>query len=237
MRAEDPAGPEIGLTGARFGGASRRRSKRHSSPSPTATTDPAPVDAPVDVSDGVPVDAAEPTWRAGEAPALGLTGARFGGASRARRRPARTAPEVRNPEPDVVEPAPASAPLRAAADEDQEPALVSSMSVRPYVLTHGRTRSRFDLSLETLVSAVPMAAPTTVRGPAAAEHRAVIALCREPRSVAEVAAMIGLPLGVTRVMLGDLAVSGAVAVHRSVGESGPDLALMERVLIGLRRLR
>jgi hypothetical protein len=73
-------------------------------------------------------------------------------------------------------------------------------------------------------------------GPAAAEHEAVIALCQEPRSVAEVAALLGIPLGVAKVLLGDLVASGAVAVHRTVGVAGPDLALMERVLAGLRRL-
>jgi hypothetical protein len=108
----------------------------------------------------------------------------------------------------------------------------STSFVRPYVLTRGRTRSQYELSIETLVSAVPMAAS----GPAAAEHEAVIAMCQEPRSVAEVAALLGVPLGVARVILGDLVAAGVVAVHRTAGVAGPDLALMERVLAGLRRL-
>jgi hypothetical protein len=112
---------------------------------------------------------------------------------------------------------------------------VSSASVRPYVLTRGRTRSKFELAVETLVSAVPMAVGDP--GPHAAPTTdAILALCREPRSVAEVAAMLGLPLGVARVLLGDLAASGALAVHASTGTAGPDLALLERVLGGLRRL-
>jgi Protein of unknown function (DUF742) len=41
---------------------------------------------------------------------------------------------------------------------------------------------------------------------------------------------------VAKVLLGDLAVGGAIAVHRTSGAGGPDLALMERVLGGLRRL-
>jgi len=63
-------------------------------------------------------------------------------------------------------------------------------------------------------------------------------LCREPRSVAEVAALLKLPLGVARVVLGDMAGQGTVVVHETAGSSGdvPDMALMERVLSGLRRL-
>jgi hypothetical protein len=37
-------------------------------------------------------------------------------------------------------------------------------------------------------------------------------------------------------VLGDLAATGAVAVHRSAGAAGPDMALMERVLTGLHHL-
>lgn len=54
--------------------------------------------------------------------------------------------------------------------------------------------------------------------------------------MAEIAALRGVPLGVARVLLGDLAALGAVVVHRTVDAGGPDLALMERVLSGLRRL-
>lgn len=104
--------------------------------------------------------------------------------------------------------------------------------VRPYVLTRGRTRSQYELSIETLVSAQPVSANV----PIPAEHEAVIALCQEPRSVAEVAALLRIPLGVARVLLGDMVANGIVAVHRTVGVAGPDVALMERVLAGLRRL-
>jgi hypothetical protein len=70
------------------------------------------------------------------------------------------------------------------------------------------------------------------------EHRAVAELCGETRSVAEVAALLSLPLGVARVLLGDMAGLGLVTVHQTASSAGnaPDLALMERVLSGLRRL-
>ena len=70
------------------------------------------------------------------------------------------------------------------------------------------------------------------------EHRAVAELCEQTRSVAEVAALLSVPLGVARVLLGDMAGLGVVTVHQNASSAGntPDLALMERVLSGLRRL-
>jgi hypothetical protein len=89
-----------------------------------------------------------------------------------------------------------------------------------------------ELSIETLVSAGPRPPSARFTG----EHEVLLGLCREPRSVAELAARASVPLGVARVLVGDLAAAGAVAVHRSAGAAGPDLALMQRVLSGLRRL-
>ena len=112
----------------------------------------------------------------------------------------------------------------------------AAASVRPYTWTRGRTKSGFDLAIETLVS-------TSARGRAqlaslALEHRAVAELCEQTKSVAEVAALLSLPLGVARVVVGDMAGLGVVTVHQTASSAGsaPDLALMERVLSGLRRL-
>ncbi|MBW0112906.1 DUF742 domain-containing protein, partial [Pseudonocardia sp. KRD-182] len=112
----------------------------------------------------------------------------------------------------------------------------TASAVRPYAWTRGRTKSGFDLAIETLVS-------TSQRGRdqmglLQVEHRAVAELCEATRSVAEVAALLSLPLGVARVLLGDMAGLGVVTVHQTASSAGnaPDLALMERVLSGLRRL-
>ncbi|MDX8032869.1 DUF742 domain-containing protein [Lentzea sp. BCCO 10_0856] len=110
----------------------------------------------------------------------------------------------------------------------------SSSIVRAYAWTGGRTTSDVHLEIETLVSVNERSA-TAVRP----EHQDVLALCHSPRSVAEVAALRGLPLGVTKVLLGDMASHGLIDVHRtasSYGEVRPDSALLERVLAGLRRL-
>lgn len=108
-----------------------------------------------------------------------------------------------------------------------------SSAVRPYVRTGGRTRARFDLSLETLVSVLAEDVPGHLQH----DEVAVLEICREQsRSVAEVAALHSIPIGVAKVIIGDLAAAGLMAVHRSFAASGPDLALMERVLGGLRRI-
>ena len=55
--------------------------------------------------------------------------------------------------------------------------------------------------------------------------------------LAEVSAHLHLPLGVIRVLVGDMAEEHLVIVHRPahVGDR-PDLALLERVLDGLRTI-
>ena len=112
----------------------------------------------------------------------------------------------------------------------------SSTFVRPYAWTRGRTRTGYSLEIETLVT-------TSQRGREQLallqlEHRAVADLCQQARSVAEVAALLKVPLGVAKVLVGDMAGIGLVAVHESVSTHGdvPDLSLLERVLSGLRRL-
>lgn len=112
----------------------------------------------------------------------------------------------------------------------------SASAARPYTWTRGRTAPARYLAVETLVSTSDHG--RDVAALSSVEHRAVAQLCRSPRSVAEVAALLSLPLGVARVLLGDMADIGLVAVHRSANAFGetPEVALMERVLSGLRRL-
>jgi hypothetical protein len=115
-------------------------------------------------------------------------------------------------------------------DNRQEPGRL----VRPYAMTGGRTRPADDLELETLVS-------TTSQGETSLtlslERRSIALLCRDILSIAEISARLDLPLGVVRVLVGDMAEEGLVTVHRpaNVGDR-PDLALLERVLYGLRTI-
>ncbi|MBW4720917.1 DUF742 domain-containing protein [Saccharothrix sp. SC076] len=118
------------------------------------------------------------------------------------------------------------------ADDEEFPGDEGASIVRPYSWTGGRTRSERQLEIETLVSAVDDEPPPALR----AEHQAVVDLVGSPRSVAEVAALLRLPLGVAKVLLGDMAERGLIEVHETAPVDGPDLGLMERVLAGLRRL-
>ena len=121
-------------------------------------------------------------------------------------------------------------------DADQLGNGVGASAVRPYTWTRGRTKSGLDLAIETLVSTSQRGRDQM--GVLQVEHRAVAELCEQTRSVAEVAALLSIPLGVARVLLGDMAGLGVVTVHQTASSAGnkPDLALMERVLSGLRRL-
>jgi Protein of unknown function (DUF742) len=107
--------------------------------------------------------------------------------------------------------------------------------VRPYAITGGRARPRDeDLEVEALVSTTSLGELTSNLS---YERRAVARLCRDVQSVAEVAARLEVPLGVARVVVADMADEGLVTVHRpaKIGDR-PDLALLERVLFGLRQI-
>ncbi|WP_027941416.1 DUF742 domain-containing protein [Amycolatopsis taiwanensis] len=113
---------------------------------------------------------------------------------------------------------------------------ISGPRVRPYVLTRGRTHSSYELRLETLVS---LRADAVWEGSAlGAEYQPVRALCVAPRSVAEVAALLSVPLGVARVLLSDMADMALIHIHGTerTAEGRPPMALMRRVLDGLQRL-
>ncbi|MGY5125715.1 DUF742 domain-containing protein [Streptomyces nigrescens] len=115
--------------------------------------------------------------------------------------------------------------------------------VRPYSLTGGRTRFGHVLLVETFVAALE--APEERRELTSGgwgdrvmpEMRAIVELCRRMRSVAEISALLKMPLGVVRVLLSDLADQGKIRVYGTGHGSGrPDRALLERVLSGLHRL-
>ncbi|NXY96306.1 DUF742 domain-containing protein [Streptomyces sp. BR123] len=132
-------------------------------------------------------------------------------------------------------------PIRGA---DRRPA-----RVRPYSLTGGRTRfaqvlhvETFVAALDTRVSEPQQPAVTATVGAADADERmpempAIVEVCRRMRTIAEIAALLKLPLGVVRVLVSDLADQGKVRVYGTGhGPGRPDRALLERVLSGLRRL-
>ncbi|MCZ0981422.1 DUF742 domain-containing protein [Streptomyces diastatochromogenes] len=109
--------------------------------------------------------------------------------------------------------------------------------VRPYAMTGGRTRPRYQLAIEALVSTT--ADPARLQGQLP-EHQRICRLCFEIKSVAEISALLSIPLGVARILVADLAEAGLVAIHQPGGDEAaggqPDVTLLERVLSGLRKL-
>jgi hypothetical protein len=107
---------------------------------------------------------------------------------------------------------------------------------RPYTVTGGRTRPAHDnLELETLVQTIP-GLDQRLAG-LGREQRSIAELGREVVSVAEISARLGLLLGVTRVLVGDMALQGLVLLHRppvtGADADLPPVELLERVLQGL----
>jgi Protein of unknown function (DUF742) len=111
----------------------------------------------------------------------------------------------------------------------------SSALVRPYAVTGGRTKPRTQLQIEAMVAASHYEArDLSVLSP---ECQAILGFCRDWRSVAEISAVLRMPLGVARVLIADMAMEGLVRVHQIDHAQGrPDVNLLERVLSGLRKL-
>ncbi|HWD04313.1 MAG TPA: DUF742 domain-containing protein [Amycolatopsis sp.] len=120
--------------------------------------------------------------------------------------------------------------------EDVAPVKPARSRVRPYARTRGRTRSDHNLALEALVSTSDDG--RRYRGVRSIEHRRICDLCLDTRSVAEIAAHLHLPLGVVKVLVGDMADIGLVLIHQTdlvLGDRS-SREFMERVLQGLRNL-
>jgi hypothetical protein len=97
-------------------------------------------------------------------------------------------------------------------------AAAASDFVRPFVITGGRTRANDALlRMETLVH-IPLSGLGASSARAAGltfEHARIVDICREPASIAEVAAKLGLPLGVATVLVADLVDQDRLAVYDS----------------------
>ncbi|MEV0351740.1 DUF742 domain-containing protein [Nonomuraea sp. NPDC050680] len=113
-------------------------------------------------------------------------------------------------------------------DEDAGPV------VRPYALIRGRTRTSgeaFDL----------MAIVSVVGDPESydlePEQLLILRAARNPITVADVAVELDLPVGVVRVLLGDLRDHGLISVT-SPSEKGPrpNERILKEVINGLRAL-
>ena len=106
--------------------------------------------------------------------------------------------------------------------------------VPAYLLTRGRTRSQgAELPLEALATVTDTGRDRYASLPR--ERRDILDLCARPTSVMEVAAHLQVPLGVARVLVGDLAAGDYLDVHLPRQADGPPPAeILERLLEGLR---
>jgi hypothetical protein len=127
----------------------------------------------------------------------------------------------------------------AAADDPPEEVWLDDDAgpvVRPYALTGGRTRSdvgEFDL-IALVIATKPVSAVGLGLAP---EHVAIVRMCQHPLSVAEVAAHLNLPVGIVRVLLGDLLDEGLIRTHQPPPASQPPNPRVLNALIdGLRSL-
>jgi hypothetical protein len=120
-------------------------------------------------------------------------------------------------------------------DDDDPPGDDEDFLVRPYAVTGGRTEPRYQLEIEAMVVAsYNEARDLSLLSP---ECQAILEFCRDWRSVAEVSAVLQMPLGVARILIADMAVEGLVRIHQlNHAQGGPDVKLLERVLSGLRKL-
>jgi hypothetical protein len=111
--------------------------------------------------------------------------------------------------------------------------------VRPYAMTRGRTShaGQHRLDLIALVLAEPGADDAGAES-LSPEHMEIVALCRDtPQSVAELAAGLDLPIGVVRVLIGDLVDEEFVHVSRPVPAAElVDESILRDVINGLRAL-
>ncbi len=143
----------------------------------------------------------------------------------------------RSPDPRMIPPWPAPPPNRPAAIQEERrprhaepPAAPDDLVIRPFLLTGGRTRPIQDgLRVEALVRAQPPALTAPLRF----EARRIVEACQQPTSVAEVAAELRLPLGVTRVLVADLVADGCLQLAEQQELS---VELIERIRDRVRAL-
>jgi hypothetical protein len=108
--------------------------------------------------------------------------------------------------------------------------------VRPYAVTSGRTLPAGGASF----GLIDVVVTTGERPPAhfrpGPEHRRILSLCRRPTPIVDLTSEIDLPLGVVRVLLGDLTSEGMLRVLSAQKQPVTDQRLLRMVLDGLESL-
>lgn len=106
---------------------------------------------------------------------------------------------------------------------------------RPFLITQGRTQGSSEaIAIETQVVATERG--LTDYRHTTFERRDIVELCREPLSVAEISARLGLHLNVVRVLVADLYAEGRVLAHIAEFDASRDVDTLRRVIRGLRAI-
>jgi hypothetical protein len=109
-----------------------------------------------------------------------------------------------------------------------------STGLRPFLLTAGRVSTDVSIAIETQVISTDNGRASV--GTLVFERRDIVALCEEPLALAEIAAQLGLHLGVVRVLVGDLSTEGHLAVYLPNTDVTHDVDTLLRVIRGLRAI-
>ncbi len=108
--------------------------------------------------------------------------------------------------------------------------------VRPYTLTGGRSRP-FTSGLELLTHVEALYAPDADLVGLQPEHREILSLTRTALSIAELSGRLDLPVGVVRVLVGDLLQADLVSTFEAnAAFRTPDDDILLAVIDGLRAL-
>lgn len=108
--------------------------------------------------------------------------------------------------------------------------------VRPYAVTKGRTLPGGGASLGLIDVIVATGQRSSEHFRPGPEHRRILAVCRRPMPIVDLTSEIDLPLGVVRVLLGDLMSEEMVRVVSAQRQQLPDQRLLRMVLDGLESL-
>ncbi|MCE0539825.1 DUF742 domain-containing protein [Kineosporia rhizophila] len=105
---------------------------------------------------------------------------------------------------------------------------------RPYLITGGRTGGgAANIGIETLLICER---PVSPGRDWSTEMAMIVRACDRPVACAEVAARIGLPIGVVQVLAGDLVAAGYLQQSASSASMADDVAFIERLIHGVSAL-
>ena len=108
--------------------------------------------------------------------------------------------------------------------------------VRTYAVTKGRTLPSGGASFGLIDVVIATNARPSEHFRPGPEHRRILSLCRRPTPIVDLTSEIDLPLGVVRVLLGDLTSEGMLRVLSTQKQPVTDQRLLRMVLDGLESL-